>query len=221
MKRVLILVEGQTEEVFVKQVLAPHLLMHDVAITPTIVTTKRVVSGPHHKGGGDFSKFEGNLKRLFGDSNAVAITTLYDYYAFPSNFPDGFPFSKPPPLGLGYSGATQIEVALSAYFQEPRFRPYLHMHEFEGFLFVDPIITAKSLFDDSLGAKLVAERGNAGSAEEINDGIETAPSRRITRLAPSYGKVLHGPAITAAVGLPKLRADCPKFSGWVNSLENL
>jgi hypothetical protein len=146
---------------------------------------------------------------------------LYDYYAFPSNFPGRFPISTPPPLGLGYSGASQIEVALSAYFQEPRFRPYLHMHEFEGFLFVDPIITAKSLFDDSLGAKLVAERGNVNSAEEINDGIETAPSRRITRLAPSYGKVLHGPAITAAVGLPKLRADCPKFSGWVNSLENL
>ena len=221
MKRVLILVEGQTEEVFVKQVLAPHLLTQDIAITPTIVTTKRVVSGPHHKGGGDFSKFEGNLRRLFGDSNAVAITTLYDYYAFPSNFPNGFPISTPPTPGRGYSGASSIEIALSSYFQEPRFRPYLHMHEFEGFLLVDPIITAKSLFDDSLGPKLSTERGNAGSAEEINDGIQTAPSKRIRRLAPSYAKALHGPAITAAIGLARLRADCPKFNRWVNSLENL
>jgi hypothetical protein len=51
MKRALILVEGQTEERFVKQVLLDHLVSVNVGITPTLLTTKVVKSGPNFKGG--------------------------------------------------------------------------------------------------------------------------------------------------------------------------
>ncbi len=38
-------VEGQTEERFVKDLLAPHLTTFDVFATPVIVTTSRSASG--------------------------------------------------------------------------------------------------------------------------------------------------------------------------------
>ena len=41
MRRVYAVVEGSTEEGFVKAVLRPHLLSLKVAIEPIIVTTKR------------------------------------------------------------------------------------------------------------------------------------------------------------------------------------
>lgn len=47
MKRVLISVEGQTEEEFIKEVLQPHLRLHNLYLEPTLVTTKVVRSGPH------------------------------------------------------------------------------------------------------------------------------------------------------------------------------
>ncbi len=51
MKKVLILVEGQTEETFVKQVLSPYLNRFDIFIIPTIIVTKRVKIGADFKGG--------------------------------------------------------------------------------------------------------------------------------------------------------------------------
>ncbi len=41
MKKVFILVEGQTEETFVKEVLAPYLFSKDMIIIPVIVYTRR------------------------------------------------------------------------------------------------------------------------------------------------------------------------------------
>ena len=52
MKRVLILVEGATEEGFIFEVLAPHLLNLNVVAIPKIVTTRRVADAPNFKGGG-------------------------------------------------------------------------------------------------------------------------------------------------------------------------
>ncbi|MCP4022163.1 MAG: DUF4276 family protein [Desulfobacteraceae bacterium] len=51
MKKVLVLVEGPTEEAFVRHILQNHLMDYKVMIIPTIVTTKRVKSGPNFKGG--------------------------------------------------------------------------------------------------------------------------------------------------------------------------
>jgi len=49
--QLLILVEGQTEERFVADVLREHLSAHSVYATSTILTTKLVKVGPRFKGG--------------------------------------------------------------------------------------------------------------------------------------------------------------------------
>jgi Domain of unknown function (DUF4276) len=220
LSRVLLLAEGFTEERFVKNVLAPHLVNYGVYLIPTVVNTKVLVSGERQKGGGDFSKLESNLRVLLRDSGAIAITTFYDYYAFPANFPQKFPT---PNLtdGLGARGAASLESALATYFNDPRFKPFVHLHEFEAFMFVDANITAATLLNRSLAKSIVNERATFENAEAINDGVNTAPSKRIKRLAPTFEKLAQGVIIAEKTGLPALRADCPRFSAWVNWLESL
>lgn len=83
MSRILILLEGETEYEFVSKVLAPYLLTKFIFLIPTVVETKKVIGGASHKGGGDFSKIKADILSLLHDSNAVAVTTLYDFYGFP------------------------------------------------------------------------------------------------------------------------------------------
>jgi len=45
MVRILILVEGQTEETFVRDILCPYFLSRDKILIPKIVTTKRLKNG--------------------------------------------------------------------------------------------------------------------------------------------------------------------------------
>src|ERR1700761_150987 len=88
MKRGLVLVEGQTEERFVTECLAPYFLDRGLGLTPKILTTKRVVGAPNHKGGiRSFEQVQRDLHLLCGDSHASLITTVIDYYALPDDFP--------------------------------------------------------------------------------------------------------------------------------------
>jgi hypothetical protein len=78
-KRVLILVEGQTEERFVKDVLAPTFLGRNLYFFPTILVTKRVKSGPNFKGGvTNFRRFQKDAQRLLNSAGDGLVTTLLD-----------------------------------------------------------------------------------------------------------------------------------------------
>lgn len=55
----------------------------------------------------------------------------------------------------------------------------------------------------------------------MNDGHDTAPSKQLKARIPSYQKTVHGPLVTEATGLAKLRAACPRFDDWVAKLEGL
>ncbi|HSY47889.1 MAG TPA: DUF4276 family protein [Thermoanaerobaculia bacterium] len=86
-KRALVLVEGQTEERFVKDVLAPAFWPRSLYLSPTILVTKRVKDGPNFKGGVTrFAQFENDLRRLMNAGGAV-VTTMLDYYGLPDDFP--------------------------------------------------------------------------------------------------------------------------------------
>ena len=112
MERLLILVEGQTEERFVAGVLRDHLIARSVYPTPTILTTKLVKVGPRFKGGAtSWSQIKRDVIRLLGDSHAAGITTLLDYYALPNDVPGmaDRPKSGSPP-GLVGRASAQIDA---------------------------------------------------------------------------------------------------------------
>lgn len=61
----------------------------------------------------------------------------------------------------------------------------------------------------------------AGEPENINDNPETAPSKRLLSLYPSYSKTINGSVIFNKIPLSHIRNKCPHFNEWVTKLESL
>ncbi|MBA3916143.1 MAG: DUF4276 family protein [Acidobacteriales bacterium] len=213
MNRLLVLVEGQTEERFIKEVVQPHLWSSNVSAEPKIVMTKRVIGASSHKGGGDFGKAHADILRLLADTNAVAVSTFFDFYGFPKSLPGAGPDT--------FQDIDKLTAAIEATVSNPRFKAYLQKHEFEAFLFVDPQTTAVVAMQPDRAAALAAHRNGFTSAEDINLGPETAPSKRIASTMGRYSKLLTGPVAAQRIGIQRLRADCPRFDTWMSWAESL
>lgn len=217
LRKILILVEGQTEETFVRNVLAPHLQKHEIYdVRVTLLTTKRVKSGPSFKGGvTNFAQVEGDVRRLLGDSSATTVTTMFDYYGLPP----GFPGLQTRPRGDPYQRVHHVESEFRKAIGDRRFEPFLTLHEFEAFVFAD-VSKCRAVFaSESITAALTRVAQAFASPEEIDEGAATAPSKRIISIFPEYEKPLHGPLATLHVGLELLRERCRHFDGWVKKLE--
>jgi len=218
MKRALVSVEGQTEETFVREVLSPHLLPLGLWLDPILVATARVKHGPVFKGGlVTYHTVKKEIRRLFLDRDAIAITTMYDLYGLP----DDFPGYATRPAADSYAKVRHLEAALQADLAERRFYPYLQLHEFEALLFADPDRTAAQFPGRNRAAELWDIRREFRSPEEINDDPATAPSRRLRRLYPTYQKPFHGVLAVVEAGLEPVRRECPHFNAWLAWLESL
>jgi hypothetical protein len=217
-KRILVLVEGQTEERFVKSVLAPWLLSLNVHVSPTILETRRRNDGTRFKGGvTTYSRFRRDVRRLLGSRGSAFVTTLLDYYGLP----DDFPGMDSRPIGSATDRVESVERAIAADLGNVSdFRPFLALHEFEAWLFANEIELPSVLALDVGEQEFVTVCRSYSSPEEINERPTHAPSKRIARLAPSYRKALHGPVIAERIGIPKIRAVCPHADGWFTDMEN-
>lgn len=92
MTRLLILVEGDSEELFVQNILSPHLENFGVYARATGVVSKRLASGKKFTGGNRWSNVQLSLRPLLADTEAW-VTTLLDFYGLPDDFPG---YLKPP-----------------------------------------------------------------------------------------------------------------------------
>lgn len=217
-KRVLILVEGQTEERFVKDVLSPAFFEKELYFQPTILVTKRVKDGPNFKGGvTNFSKFENDVRRLLDSAGGAMVTTMLDYYRLPNDFPG----VRSRPANITSSARVRhVEQALARHFGNRQdFLPFLALHEFEAWLFAAPDVLPRVLTDTNKTAEFSAIRAAVATPEEINERPELAPSKRIEALFPSYQKTAHGPLAAKRIGLDRIRAECPHFDGWLKKIE--
>lgn len=197
MIRLGISVEGPTERTFVNTVLAPHLARFDVLATAVDM-----------RGNVSLDRIRSELRPLLGGFDHV--TTLYDYYGFKRR-------------GASNVDELQAEIAnLVGPQQQRRLTPYVQLHEFEALLFAAPDITVQALGGaEREVSTLSAAVRECGSPEAVNDSPETSPSHRIKALFKHFDKPLHGPRIVLAAGLDAIRAQCPRFDGWITQLESL
>jgi hypothetical protein len=222
-KTVHVVVEGQTEEGFVNEVLGPHFLARDIYLAPRLIQTARRSNGRKFAGGLTlWSHAQDDVRRYLRDTSVAAVTTLFDYYGLPEGTPG---LESRPATADPWVRVAHVEAAMSASFDHPRFIPHLMLHEFEAYIYVRPSEVAPYVDLPASAATIAGQldgiRDTCGGAERINETRITSPSHRLLALWPRYDKVLHGVAITQSVGLAALRAGCPHFHSWVGRLESL
>jgi Domain of unknown function (DUF4276) len=217
--RVYVICEGQTEELFVNEVLLEFFSAQNIYLTP------RLIGKPGHQGGNfRFERLLTDVRILLGDSKAYC-TTFFDFYGLPSNFPGK---EQAQSMQTGKEKAQAIRQSLVARLETElgkdslrRFIPYIQMYEFEGLLFSDCIELAVAIGQLGLVSKFRQIRQDFDSPEDINDSTITAPSKRIANLYPAYDKPFHGSLAALGIGLTKIRAECSLFDSWLQQLEKL
>ena len=220
MTRLLMLVEGQSEEAFVKQTLAPWLAACGVFVQgPIVLWTKRLPAGGGHRGGvGSWEQVRKSLAPLLRDGDAW-VTTLLDFYGLPDDLPG---FAECKGQGTAHEQVTNVQAEMAGAFEHrPRFLPFLALHELEAWMFAEPAIVSAHFGSPAIAARLAAEIPNQGGPEDINHGPTSHPSVRLSRHCPSYKKTSDGPTVLAKIGIPAIRARCPHFDGWLARLEAL
>lgn len=216
MTRIYVVVEGQSEEAFVRELLTPHYARVGIYLTPIIVSTS-----PGYRGGVvSYAKVRPQLIKLCLQDAQAFVTTMFDLYAVPTDFP-GRRDGNYPLKGSGDEKSRFIESELAKDINQANFIPNLIVHEFEALLFADPAKFADWTSDDEVVDALqkILEANNA--PEDINDGPTTAPSKRLLKVMPSYQKTFHGPLIATEIGLDRIRLLCPHFDQWLKRIEGL
>jgi len=219
MSRVRVLVEGQTEQSFVRDVLAPSLLQNGVCNTYPVLFRQS----------GGISRYARARKEILNslkEDQGLYCTTMVDFYGMPKDWPG---MEQACDVSSVQEKAKVVEDALLAdiqgemgdSFNPDRFIPYVQMHEFEAILFADPVKFAQSLNEVSLAEQFQAICDEFACPEEINDNYETAPSRRIVGVYSSYQKVLDGVLASKQIGLDRIREKCSHFDQWLCRLEQL
>jgi len=218
--RVNLVVEGPTEESFVKDVLAQVLWPRQIYLAPIILGV------PGHQGGRtNYARVRKDILLHLKQDRAAYCSTMLDVYGLGRGFP-GTPF--PPDLS-NIAKVMHLEQAIKAEIcavvpelrPDLRFLPYLQLHEYEGLLFSDPSAFAAAINQPHLAQRFHALRDAFPTPEDINDGPGTAPSKRIIQAYHSYRKVLHGTIAARAIGIEAMRRECTHFRDWLERLEAL
>ncbi|HLN01983.1 MAG TPA: DUF4276 family protein [Bryobacteraceae bacterium] len=226
MARLLIHVEGQTEEDFVNEMLRAYLVANGYySVGARIVGNARL----RQRRGGirPWSSVRTDIiNHLKEDADCIA-TTMVDYYGLPQHGAEAWPGRANAANVTFVRKAECVEQALledvvaeiGEYPQ--RFVPFIVMHEFEGLLFSDCGAFSRAIGRPELEAAFTQIRDDFGSPEEINDSADTAPCKRIEALVPGYEKPLYGTLAALEIGLVGIRAQCPHFDAWLRQLEAL
>ena len=229
MARLLIHVEGQTEEDFVNEVLRDHLISRGYESVAA-----RIVGNARLRGRrGGIRPWPGVKKDIINhlreDRHCIA-TTMVDYYALPQSDDRAWPGRaqagrlnvRAPEKALCVEKALRDDLAceLGKNFDPRRFVPFVVMHEFEGLLFSDCAAFSRGISRPELEPKLQEVRNQFQTPEEINDSPVNAPSKRVEAIVRGYEKPLFGALAALEIGLARILVECPHFADWLGRLES-
>jgi hypothetical protein len=208
-KYVLILCEGQSEESFIKSIVAKYLALDGIYV-------QTVVLG----GVSRYSKIRGELKRLGKNKNAI-LTTMLDYYKLPKDVPGVDNCDKITPTEIAEHIEYCIYQDLIGEISCISFEPYIQMHEYEALLFSDVEEFAKcNGIEKSMIYMLKKQVNQFETPEHVNNSEQTSPSKRILQVFPEYQKVTDGTMVAKSIGIEKMLEKCPHFACWIKKLQS-
>lgn len=225
MARIMVHVEGLTEETFVREVLAPHLLAFGHDLSARLLGNAR----QRHKRGGitGWDSVSREILRQLKEDSACVVTTMVDYYALPQSGSKAWPGRVSSNIDSLGKRATVLKGELHAdiarrmgpNFDSGRFIPFVVFHEFEALLFSDCRAFAFGIGQPKLEKSFLDVLSKFDNPEEINDSPQTAPSKRVQAIFPAYQKPIMGTLAICEMGLGKIRSECPIFNEWITALE--
>jgi len=219
---VIVIAEGQTEEQFIKRLVAPALRHLQVYVKPQMLYTSKDSKG----GAINFDRLKFNVRNTLRSKPEVILSTFLDLYGLATDFPKLEEAKQKKDV---YARVTCLEIALQEVLieetgcQNYRFLPHIQPYEFEGLLFSD--VEALTGIEPSWNTCLIGldkVRSKFESPEHINDGYETKPSKRLENLLhPKYHKTRHGPLAAERITLAVMERECTHFRGWMDMLRGL
>jgi len=220
-----IIVEGQTEQTFVRDVLAPQIAHKGIYLNASLIGT------PGHKGGNvRFDRAKIDICNFLNQRNDTYISTMFDYFRIDSKWPGKEEIQRQTQNGTTLTAIDKANILETATHNEimkfiprndskNRFVPYIEMHEFEALLFSDAdILAEKTGINATHIRRIIQEYSNP---EEINDDPAKAPSKQLKALKNGYRKVAMGKTVSDAIGIQVIRRQCPNFNNWLTKLEQL
>lgn len=229
MRRLKIVVEGQTEETFVRNVLANYLYNRNsdiVEVTPILVLHS-VKDGVRYKGGirriNGYKHIVNYLSELIKSDKSAIYSTMFDLYAFPQDIGS---YSEAMAKSDPYEKVEMLEnrFYMDVFSQTEflGFIPYIQLHEFEALLFSNPEAYLGYLVDGRQLNLLLDIKNSKQTPEYINDGPTTAPSKRMIQIISGYEKLkaIEGPNLAELIGIDVMRQSCQHFDTWIKKLEN-
>lgn len=224
MERIIIIGEGQTEQSFCNDVLQGHFnALGKFIQNPTIKKTQGGIVS--------WAALQHQIETHLKQDPTAYVTTLIDYYGiyehhrYPNWKATKMLADKNAAMDLMEKGMFEaIEVRL-----RQRFIPYIQLHEFEGLLFSDKAVFNNEFEESELldYNYLIETIDDFDNPEMINDGLDTAPSSRLSKIIKGYysatenTKVVYGSLLAQAIGLTTIRKKCPRFNAWITKLENI
>ena len=229
MTRLLVHVEGETEEDFVDVVLGPHLYGSGYwSVDARLIGNSRIRARRGGIRGWQQVVRKDVVRHLREDAGCYAAL-MVDYYRLPQSGKRAWPGRAE---SIGVPMASRADYVESALCQDltklpdgellkRRFIPCIVMHEFEALLFSDCERFATAIGRFELSESLQAIRDEFESPEAIDDSPLTAPSKRIEGLIPEYQKRIDGINAARHIGLERIRNECPSFANWLSRLESI
>ena len=222
---VLIVVEGQTEHTFIRDVLEPEMRSKNICLQPVLI------GAPGHKGGDvRFDRAKDDIEKLLRPQRQdTYVSTMFDYFRIERTWPGREEVGRRLESGVRLSSAdkarimeeatlAEIKNCFGSYDVGERLIPYISMHEFEALLFSDASILASHIGVNQREIdKILTE---CGEPEDINDRVERAPSKRLSGLC-NYLKITMGRVISGSIGIGNIRKKCPHFDEWLVKMERL
>ncbi|MEM6844761.1 MAG: DUF4276 family protein [Bacteroidota bacterium] len=208
MKRLVFIVEGDTEISLVEKLLVPHLVslgFQNAMHAQTIITNRK-----QHKKGGvtSYGLFRNEVERTLAQGNVI-VTTLIDFFRLPTDFPS---------FTTDSTRIEQIEQAIRDDFNNhPDFIPYVQRHELEALMFSDRSGFELVIDDDDKLEQIDKISERYPNPEDINNNPENAPSKRLQKIF-NYDKTGDGELILEIVGINSILEKCPRFTEWLNKI---
>lgn len=223
-----ILCEGQTEELFVKEVLKPYFKDLGIVLKHRLLVTSRKKKA--HGGMLSYAQAKGDLQKWMKENAQKKgenhfYTTMFDYYALPDDFPGSADAGR---LRDAYAKVESVEGAFEADMNHHCFIPYIQLHEFEALCFCD-IGRLRTLYpgeEKSIEKLELVLKQYGDNPELINNSPRTAPSKRIIAAIEGnrkygYNKPQSGADVTKNIGMDKLMKMCRHFRGWIERLQTV